>query len=58
MKNLKKISRHELKSVNGGIELCVQNCMVGYHKCCIPRQPHYCAPIGTICKSNGPVDPV
>jgi hypothetical protein len=53
MKNLKKLSRQELRSVNGGIEVCRQDCQVGYRKCCIPRQRYYCAPIGAVCSSTG-----
>lgn len=51
MKNLKKISRQELKSISGGIEVCIQNCMIGYYKCCIPRQRYYCTPNGSPCGS-------
>ena len=51
MKNLKKISRKELKSISGGIEVCIQNCMVGYYKCCIPPQRYYCTPNGSQCGS-------
>lgn len=53
MKNLRKLSKHELKSVLGGIETCDQNCITGYYKCCIPRQKYYCLPLGTKCTSQG-----
>jgi len=50
MKNLQKISRSKLKSIQGGIEACVQNCLTpGYRKCCIKGKPYYCAPITEIC---------
>lgn len=58
MKNLRKLSKKELKSVNGGIQTCDQNCIVGYYKCCIPRQAYYCTPVGSPCKSgDGPGNP-
>lgn len=57
MKNLKKISRQELKSVNGGIQVCNQICLTGYYRCCIPRQAYYCAPNGSQCGSTGPGGP-
>ncbi|RZJ48983.1 MAG: hypothetical protein EOO44_19160 [Flavobacterium sp.] len=53
MKNLKKLSRSELRSLNGGIQTCYQDCPVGYHKCCIPRQAYYCAPAGSKCGATG-----
>ncbi len=53
MKNLKKLSRKELQHVNGGIQTCLPDCMIGYHKCCIPRQAYYCAPVGVKCTSGG-----
>ncbi len=49
MKNLKKISRNGLKSINGGIETCVQNCLVGYRKCCTRGQAYYCHPVEQAC---------
>ncbi|WP_164466149.1 bacteriocin-like protein [Chryseobacterium carnipullorum] len=49
MKNLKKLSREKLVSINGGIEVCIQNCLPGYRKCCIPRQPYYCLSVNEIC---------
>ncbi|WP_449384748.1 bacteriocin-like protein [Chryseobacterium luteum] len=49
MKNLKTLSRKELKNLNGGIQTCDQICMTGYFRCCIPRQAYYCAPIGSRC---------
>ncbi|WP_432763161.1 bacteriocin-like protein [Chryseobacterium muglaense] len=49
MKNLKKISRKELKSISGGIQTCDPICMTGYYRCCIPRQAYYCAPNGSQC---------
>ncbi|WP_312391157.1 bacteriocin-like protein [Chryseobacterium sp.] len=53
MKNLRKLSRERLISINGGIEVCVQNCFVGYRKCCTRGVPYYCAPVGEVCKSSG-----
>jgi hypothetical protein len=53
MKNLKTLSRKELKNLNGGIQTCDQICMTGYFRCCIPRQAYYCAPIGSKCTSTG-----
>ncbi|GAA4158286.1 hypothetical protein GCM10022217_19370 [Chryseobacterium ginsenosidimutans] len=56
MKNLKKFSRQELKSVNGGAATCTDNvvgapipqncpCPKGYSKC--PN--NVCVPIGQAC---------
>lgn len=56
MKNLKKLSRQELRSVNGGIAICTDNvvgapvaqncpCPKGYYKC--PSQ--VCVLIGQNC---------
>ncbi|MDH6254389.1 hypothetical protein M2347_004116 [Chryseobacterium sp. H1D6B] len=49
MKNLKKLSRERLISINGGIEPCIQNCLKGYRKCCIPHQAYYCVANEDIC---------
>lgn len=49
MKNLRKLSKRELKSVNGGIPVCIQDCLVGYTKCCTPGREYYCTPNGTKC---------
>ncbi len=58
MKNLRKLSKKELKSVNGGIQACNQYCPTGTYKCCIPRETYYCALDGSPCvKRTGPGNP-
>lgn len=49
MKNLKKISRIELSSINGGIETCLQNCPVGLRKCCTRGKAYYCEFVQNAC---------
>ncbi|WP_407643674.1 bacteriocin-like protein [Chryseobacterium sediminis] len=39
MKNLKKINRNDLKSVNGGIGPCYENCPAGPYG---PGEPRSC----------------
>jgi len=41
MKNLKKNFKNGLKPINGGIETCAQNCLVGYRKRCPRGQARY-----------------
>ncbi|WP_172617060.1 MULTISPECIES: hypothetical protein [unclassified Chryseobacterium] len=49
MKNLKKISRKRLITINGGIEACTQNCLPGERKCCTRGKAYYCAPVTEAC---------
>nr|WP_314496017.1 hypothetical protein [uncultured Chryseobacterium sp.] len=49
MKNLKKISRNKLSSINGGIETCVQNCPAGSRKCCTRGKAYYCEVVENAC---------
>lgn len=58
MKNLRKLSKKELKSVNGGIQTCNQYCPKGFYRCCIPRQTYYCAALDSPCQvTGGPGNP-
>ena len=49
MKNLKKISRKNLKSINGGAEPCIQDCPEGQYKCCVRFRIPVCFNIGRAC---------
>jgi hypothetical protein len=51
MKNLKKLSRQELKSLNGGAKTCYQDCSKGYQRCCTAGDPslYQCVLAGSTC---------
>lgn len=50
MKNLRKITRAGLRSIQGGIETCIRTCLQeGYKKCCIKGKPYVCIPNDQVC---------